>query len=281
MDILAGVNRLIGLFVDSIKEFRQGRIWLLLFGYFLLNWLVLYAHYNFMSPVFYGLIKFWTGLFGDQKAVDFTHYPGHFLLLPYFFGWAKFYLGIIVEGAVLGAVALIFYDGFLDIPKEERIPLKTIFSSWIHLVLAWVLINGLILLVNLQLPKLLEPWLAGSSRRSLAFEFVVLPSVYAVILAIFFFIIPRIAVYKEKFHKALEQALLIFSRNPFTCFFLSLVILAAPVIISIIVSRSALIVEKFNPELVYWFLLAGLVVDVLFYFFWMGTAVRLMVAEED
>jgi len=39
-----------------------------------------------MSPVFYGFIKFWTGLFGDQQAAGFTHYPGHFLLLPYFFG---------------------------------------------------------------------------------------------------------------------------------------------------------------------------------------------------
>jgi hypothetical protein len=65
---------------------------------------------------------------------------------------------------------------------------------------AWALINGLILLVNLQLPKLLELWLVGSPRRIMAFEFVVLPFIYAVILAVFFFIIPRIAVYKEKFH---------------------------------------------------------------------------------
>jgi hypothetical protein len=72
----------------------------------------------------------------------------------------------------------------------------------------------------------------------------------------------------------------IFAGNPFTCFFLSLVVLAAPISISIIVSRSAEIVEKFKLELVYWLLLAGLAADVLYYFFWMGTAVRLPVDEE-
>jgi hypothetical protein len=44
--------------------------------------------------------------------------------------------------------------------------------------------------------------------------------------------------------------------------------------------RSGQIVQKFKPELVYWLLLAGLVVDILFFFFWMGTAVRFLVDEE-
>lgn len=72
----------------------------------------------------------------------------------------------------------------------------------------------------------------------------------------------------------------IFAGNPFTCFFLSLVVLAALISISIIVSRSAEIVEKFKPELVYWLLLAGLAADVLYYFFRMGTTVSLPVDEE-
>ena len=37
-----------------------------------------------------------------------------------------------------------------------------------------------------------------------------------------------------------------------------------PISISIIASRSAEIVEKFKPELVYWLLLAGLAADVMF-----------------
>ncbi len=280
MGIVSGINRFIGLFVDTFKQFGRGRIWLLLFAYFLLNWLLLYAHYDFMSPVFYGFIKFWTGLFGSHQATGFTHYPGHFLLLPYFFGWAKFYLGIILEGAVLGATALMFYDSFLDVEKEDRSTFKATLSSWIHLVLAWLVINGLIMLVNLKLPDLLEPWLAGSPRRIKAFEFVLLPFIYVVILALFYHVIPSVAVFRENFLKALRRSLCIFVKNPFTCFFLSLVVLAGPVFVSILSSRSGEIVQKFKPELVYWLLLAGLIVDVFFYFFWMGTAVRLLVDEE-
>jgi hypothetical protein len=153
MNLVTSINRFIGLFFDTFKQFGRGRIWLLLLAYFLLNWLFLYAHYNFVSPFFYGLIKFWTGLFGDQQATGFTHYPGHFLLLPYFFGWAKFYLGIILEGAVLGAVALMFSHAIQLTAQVERQTFKRVVSSWIHLVLAWLLINGLILLANLYVPS--------------------------------------------------------------------------------------------------------------------------------
>ena len=69
MTILAGINRFIALFVETAKQLGRKRIWFLLFGYFLLNWLVLYAHYNFMSPVFSGFIRIWTGLFGEDQAV--------------------------------------------------------------------------------------------------------------------------------------------------------------------------------------------------------------------
>jgi hypothetical protein len=64
-------------------------------------------------------------------------------------------------------------------------------------------------------------------------------------------------------------------------FFLSLVVPALPIFIAIITSRSAEIVEKFVPGMVYWLLLTGLATDILFYFFWMGTAVRLLIDEED
>ena len=280
MTIVASINRFIGLFVDTFRQFGRGRIWLVLLAYFLLNWLLLYSHYNFVSPVFYGFVKFWTGLFGEQQATGFTHYPGHFLLLPYFFGWAKFILGIVLEGAILGGVALMFYHGFLQIAKEERATFKRVLSSWIHLVLAWLLINGLILLANLYLPDLLQQWLAGSPRRVRAFEFVVLPIIYVVILAVLFYMIPSVALFRENFLKALKRSLRLFIRNPFTSFFLSLLVLLVPVYVSIISGRSAQIIDKFKPELVYWLLLAGLVVDIFFYFFWMGTAVRFLVDEE-
>jgi hypothetical protein len=280
MDFVSSINRFIGLFVDTFKQFGRVRIWLVLLGYFLINWLLLYAHYNFVSPFFYGFISFWTGLFGDQQATGFTHYPGHFLLLPYFFGWAKLFLGILLEGAVLGAVAVMFYQSYHEIAKEERATFRQVFASWIHLELAWLLLNGLILAVNRFLPDLLRPWLAGSPRRTMAFEFAALPLIYVVILAVLFHMIPAAAVYRDHFFRALRRSFRLFLRRPFTSFFLSLLLLTVPVFVSIINGKSADIVQKFKPELVYWLLLAGLIVDVFFYFFWMGTAVRSLVDEE-
>ncbi len=281
MDFVVRLNRFIALFVDSLKQFGRGRLWLILLSYFLLNWLVLYAHYDFVSPLFYGVVKAWTELFGKQQAVGFTHYPGHFLLLPYFFGWAKFYLGLLVEGAVLGAIAVIFYDAFLDTPKEERIPLKSLFPLWIHLVLGWVLINGVVLLINIELPRLLEPWLAGSPRRIKVFEYLLLPGLYMFVLALWYYTIPRIAIYREKFHRAVAGSLRMFFRRPITTLFLAFFVSFIPIYLSVITSKTGEIVDKFKPELVYWLLLVGLVADMFFFFFWMGTSVRFLLEEEE
>ncbi|MDH4157989.1 MAG: hypothetical protein OEW00_12015, partial [candidate division Zixibacteria bacterium] len=103
MRVMGEINLFIGLAVDTLKQFGRGKIWLILFLYFLIDWLVLYAHYDFASPVFYTLISVWTGLVDSQRAAGFTHYPDQFLLMPYYFGWAKLLVGALVEGAFLGA----------------------------------------------------------------------------------------------------------------------------------------------------------------------------------
>ncbi|HWR81922.1 MAG TPA: hypothetical protein VN285_01320 [Candidatus Deferrimicrobium sp.] len=280
MNIAASINRFIGLFIETSKQFGRWRIWLVLLGLFFLNWLTLYAHLKFYSPLLYGPMHLWTSLFDDVQATGFTHYPDHYLLLPHFFGWAKFWLGLLAEGAVLGAVALMFYDGYQRSSADRRFSARAVLSSWIHLVAAWLIINGLIMVANLWLPEILQSWLAFSPRRIKAFRFGLLPLVYIVILAVFFYTIPRVAAFRENIITALKRSLWLFLRNPITTFCLSFIVLVVPAYVAVLSGQSADIVTKFKPELVYWLLLGGLLVDVLVSFFWMGTAVRLLVDEE-
>ena len=107
MSILDSINRFITLFLDTIKQFGRFRAWAILLGYFLINWLILYAHYDFTSPLFYTLVTTWTNLIDAGNADAFTHYPAQFYHLSDFYGWAKFGVGVVFEGLVLGAVASI------------------------------------------------------------------------------------------------------------------------------------------------------------------------------
>jgi len=57
MSIVLGINRLIGLFIDSLKQLGKGRILLWLLLYFVIDLLILEAHYYFTSPMLYGIMS--------------------------------------------------------------------------------------------------------------------------------------------------------------------------------------------------------------------------------
>lgn len=280
MTLLRNLNHFISLFLETFRQFGRWRIWAVLAAYFALQWLILYAHFDFVSPAFYGFVKAWLGLAGalglisGQEAAVFTHYPGQFLVLPSVFGWARLLIGVLIEGLVLGYVAVLFRNIHLQSAGESALDVSATVRFWLQLALAWVALNGLILLVNIFLPELLQTWLRGSPRRREAFEFIVLPVVQAFLFGLLYFAIPSVAIYGENVVKGIGRSVRIFFRRPFTSFFLAAAILFAPTLVASIANRSADIITKFRPELVYWVLAAGLVLELIAYFFWMGTATR-------
>ena len=281
MNLIRSINRFFNLFHDTFRQFGRGRIWMALGAFFLLNWLVLYAHYKPLSPMFYGSIKFWAELHGSKVSTVFFHYPGHFLVLPELFDHAKLVLGLLFEGAVLGLVALLFFDSYLEVKKPEASPLKLMLSSWFQLSLGWLLLNGLMLLVVVYMPQLLVDWLWEAPRRIAIYEFVMIPAIFIFLVSLFYFVIPVIAVYGDNVFEAIKRSLLIFLKNPLTCISLALVVVFSQTILSVTFGRPVTIIEKFRPELVYWVLLVGLGLSALTSFFWMGTAVRFLIEEEQ
>jgi len=281
MGLVDGLNRIISLLVDTLRQIGRGRIWLWLLGYFLVSWFVLYALYDFTSPIFYGLVSMLIGVFGQQQATGFMHYPGHFLLLPYVFEYIKIGLSIIFEGLILGAAAILFYESYVDVDEDDRFAVGSLVKSWLHLALGFVIINGILLGLNIGLATALRSYMEYSPRRVLAFEWVILPAVYAVVLGIFFHVLPSIAIYRENVFVAISKSVRVFFKNPISMFILAAIVLAVPIAISNFTAHPDTIVNKFTPELVYWVLAVGLFVDMIANFLWMGMSVRFLVDEEE
>ncbi|MCD6249793.1 MAG: hypothetical protein J7J98_05620 [candidate division Zixibacteria bacterium] len=274
MNLLDSINQFLRLFIGTFRQFGRGRIWLPLVAYFALQWLVLYAHYDFLRPPFYNMVTLWTSFFGSEMATAYSHYPQHFLLLGQFSGWAKLGVGLILEGLVLGMVAGMFHH---RITGSE--PGRSALNAWLDLVLVWVVINGLMLIAGMFLPGWLGS-LINSPRRLLALNLGLLPFLYTLIFALFFMAIPMVMVRGYNGLKAIVESVGLFIRRPFTFFCLATTIVAGPILLGAIVSRPAGIVDSFKPELVYWLLVASLVVEMIAYFFWMGTAV-IFLNEDD
>lgn len=279
MSIVVSINRFLDLIAGTLRQVGQGRIWLLLIIWAAVNWLVLYGHYSFVSPVFFGIIRLWVTVFGERQAALFAHYPDHLVLLPYVYGWARLALGLVFEGFVLGAAAMLFFHRYEEGPGGEAV-LARAARLWVHLAIGWAVINGLMLLAGMLLPDLFDSMLRYSPRRRLAFDYVLMPALYTVILALFYFVIPSIAVLRDNVFEAFGRSLRIFVRAPFTCLFLAFLVLVLPVLLAKLVEGPADIVVRFRPELVYWLLLGGILADLLANFFWMGTAARYLVSEE-
>jgi len=276
VSLLERINHYFLLILDTIRQIGQWRIWLILVGYFLLNWLLLYAHYDFMSPLFYSTVKSWTFLVDADLAPAFTHYPQHFVLMDHYFSWSRIGLGLLLEGLLLGVVARLFAR---QVFRRGR-KIRSIWSLWIHLVVIWVVLNGLWMLAAWQIPALAAPYLTGP-RRIMVFAFAFLPFVFMAIFSVLFCALPAVAIYGDNALKAILRSLRLFFGRPFTCFFLAALILAVPTFLAAIISRPDQIIDKFRPELIYYLLLAGLVVEIPVNFLWVGTAVHLLRDTED
>ncbi len=281
MPFISSVNRFMALILDSLRQFAAGRIWLILVGYFAFHWAVLYMLYDFSSTVFYGPVEMWASLFDHQAQVGFTHYPGHFLLLPYFAGWTKFWLALLIEGSVLGGVASIVYSRIVGGQSEERLDFGGVFFLWINLSLVWLTLNGLALLISRYLPSIMANFTAKSPRVTFAVDFGLLPAIYIFIWALFFVAIPVVVIYRENFLSALRRALGVFFRNPLSSLVLAALALFIPVTLNTAAGRSDFIISNFRPEVVYWVLIVAYASEILASFFWMSSSVNLLIRDEE
>jgi hypothetical protein len=251
--ILLNINHFVALFVESFKKLGLGKVWGLLVLYTLFMWLVLYAHFDFLSPVFYGLISVWLSILGSLPGwwypagtnEFFVHYPGHFLALPLVFSNAEFILGVLLESVTLGAVALLFFKAFTKNSSVEAG--RGALQAWLQLALLWLIIQIILMAVQRLMPLLLADQLYG--KRLLLYRWVLLPGMLSVVFALFYYSVAAIPIYGMNAFQAIRRSIRLAVRRPFTAFFLAALILFVPMVVSQI-NDPAQIVDKFRPELV-------------------------------
>lgn len=284
MSLVTNINQFLAAILDTFKKLGRGRIWLWLLSYFGLQALVLIAHWQWLSPVFHGPISTWLAiakvlpdtLLPDTSLTLFKHYPQHFLVLGAVFTWAKTIIALLFEGVVLGAIAILFHNAFLTPEGEPPIAVASVWAAWPKLIGAWLILNLCFIAINLGLPGLFGDLLAKNPRRQLALEFGVIPAAYTIILALFLVTIPAITTLGDGLFQALGRSLRLFGRRPFAMLFFAALILVLPLMIAGAAARSVDIVQKFQPELVAYLLMLGLVAEMIAYFFWMGVGTRFL-----
>lgn len=275
------LNRFFGLIVATLRQVKSLKIWSVLMIGLGLFWLLLFALDRFYWPVFSGFVGWLVNLINDDASESFSHFPNHYLLLPYYFGWAKYILSLLVQGLILGGTVAVFYRRIVGIDSKAAINRSGRFVLGANLMAAWILIYGLAGLAGIYLPSLFQDVSFASPRVTFAVDYLILPSCFAFIYALFFVLIPSIVILGDNIFRGVGRSLRLFVRNPVTMYSLALIIVLIPNAVSKTSDRTAFVLENFKPEIIFWLLSLTLFVEMLAYFFWMGSATRLLLELEE
>lgn len=261
MDFLAKLNRLIGLYIFTLRTFLLGGIWLPFVIYGFLQFVILIILSNYTNPYIYPVLSPLVMFIMEENAPLFDHYPAMYLLLPYLFQWLKIALGIVFEGLAFGLTAVLAMK-VLSLTRLADLKLAFARNRWLQLAFVWTVITALLWVVNKYIPVAFAEQVALSPRRQMALD-VGLKLLTIGIYSIFIYVLPAMIVYKNSIVAAFRTSFSFFAKNPIFSFFLAFIPILLTWPISFATRNSNVIIEKFSPELVFYILGAGIFVDFL------------------
>ena len=279
MDFIHQLNRLIGLYVSAIKSIFKTIIWLPFFLYAVLQLGVLTMCAFYVHPYIYPILSPLVAFFGDTRAELFGHYPGLYLLLPLVYQWGKLALGIIFEGLATGLTVVLFADYFgRHLPSRWR--LSEAFRAWPQLFMGWLIITGILFIINWYLPETAANMLRQSPRRAALFD-LGLRLVTVAVYSMFIYALPALIVLRQNLFRAFATSFGYFFKYPLFSFFLALIPYLISLPVSFLARNSEVIVTRFTPELIYYILLIGIIIDMFINYLLTGAVTKFLIDAQE
>lgn len=279
MGFIDRLNRLVRLYIDSIKYSIRPRIWWPFFAYLVIQFMILLAIRNYNNPHLYPLLKPIVNLFGEQRAEALSHYPSIFLLMPYVFQMGKIALGVVFEGLAIGLTSVLFFKAYTP-SKSKQVDISFALKRWPVLLTIWTIITGFLFLLNFYAPQFFEGFLIGSPKRIMAFE-IAMKLLTVLLYTPFIYAVPSVVIYKNSLLKAFKTSLRLFVQYPVFSFFLAFIAYFVSVVASWPAGQADVIISKFTPDLVFYILVIGLVADFAVNIIFTGARVKFLLEEME
>ncbi len=279
MDFIHKLNRLIGLYASAIKSIFKAKIWPPFFLYAVLQFGVLTMCASYVHPHIYPILSPLVAFLGATRAELFGHYPGLYLLLPLVYQWGKLALGIIFEGLVTGLTVVLFADYF-GRHLSSRWRLSEAFRAWPQLFIGWLMITGILFIINWYLPEIASGMIRHSPRRAALVDFV-LKLVTVGIYSVFIYALPTLIILRQNLFRAFATSFGYFFKYPLFSFFLALIPYLLSLPVSYLAQNSEVIVTRFTPELIYYILLIGIIIDMFINYVLTGAVTKFLIEEQE
>jgi len=234
---------------------------------------------SYPDPQVYPTLASWIKLMGNAEAELFGHYPGLYLLLPLAFQWGKLVVGIIFEGLAAGLTVVLFANYFCR-KLSKRWSLSDAFKAWPQLLIGWIIITGILFIVNWYLPGMASEFLHRSPRRAALFD-IGLKLLTVGLYSIFIYALPALIVLRQNILRAFVTSFGYFFKLPVFSFFLALIPYLMTLPVSYLTGNVEVIVTRFSPELMYYILISGIIIDLLINYWVTGAVTKFLIEEKE
>lgn len=265
------LNFLISTYIGTIKAMISFRLWTPYFLFALLSvalaLLLTNPYLPVIGPILAAIAKFLTG----SEAV--WHYPDLYALLPQTHGWLTLILSVVLEALLIAAGFIMFSGHYKNAKIGFGAALGTARSKYFQIVAIWLFYSLVFLLLLIFLPKLFDPLIGGSPRRTMVFNFGV-RLLGSGILAMFMYVLPYILLDGEKLLGAVGRSVRTFGRNFISSYVLAVVPYLMVLPFSATLFDPALVVRRFSPELVLYLLIAQIAANMVASFVFASSVLR-------
>ena len=263
--------------LQTLKSFRRPLLLIPFLAYGALEVLLILALLSFYtSPFKFFLPPLYTHFFGERAL----HYPDVFLLLPDLFARASLVFGVIFGPLLLGFATRAFADYYVadkfSLSESFRVCLRKFPSLFVISVFSTVAVIGAGIFGGFVgrdiIAKVFSSW-----PLIIAVRFIIAVAIEALLIYAVAFVVLR----NENLLKGILFSIRKAALNPVA----SWLLVAVPVLLYYPVrfasSRSALLVQKFNPEIVAAVLIGGVILTVFSNFILVGGITRYFLIEEE
>jgi len=256
---LEKLNYLIGSYFGAIKAMFSFRLWTPFFLFMLISlllaWLLAHPFLPVIGPLVASITKF---LSGNDAAL---HYPTLYVFLPKTFGWISLIISVLLEVLLLGCAFVMFSGSF----RKERISFFAAFGrakgKYLQIVGVWLFYTVILLALLMLMPKLFDPLIGGSPRRTMVFN-TALRHVGTGLLALIMYMLPYILIDGERFVASIGRSVRTCLKNIIPSYVIAVVPYLIMLPFSISLFNPGMIVQKFSPELVFYLIVSQIVANM-------------------
>lgn len=275
MNLLARINRLAFTYLEVFKSFKRFSLWLPFFVYALLQIIVLYFLLCFTSPPLAAVL---VPIFRKAYGEAILHYPLFLIFLPTVFSTASVIIGLVLGTILDGAAVFMFCSHFSGKSVSFVSGIKNALSKYWVLLLLGVFKLPIIWIMKIPF-WLLKDVVTGSPKREFALGIgcIALGVIY---MSIFIYATPEIIWRGKKIFEAIGNSWRIFIHSFVSTFLFIFIPLMLNLPINFLKGQSRVLIAKFNPEVVAWIVVLGIILSILVNYLSLGAISRFYLEEE-